>query len=479
MKYVLTIMTTMFICIGSGAYAQKWVDTLFQIQQTNDITYDTQTDFAGNTRFLKMNVAVPLNDTVPPCGRPLLIAIHGGAFLAGSKDQDLPPLLMRDFAKRRYVTASIDYRLGMFQTNAMINCNVSMFGIPWNCLNMQDTAEWYRASYRGMQDAKSAIRYLVNHAATYQIDVRNVFLVGESAGGFIALSAAFMDELIEKPMQCSALPDVLPPNAIYENQCIQSTGFDTSIASMNLSRPDLGDITGTGNPSALPYAIKGVGNFYGGMMNELFTHHSYSQAPVLYLYHQPNDLVVPYQDDPVLQGEAYCFTQFPANCQWLVNRPLVYGSKGIKTMIDALNGQVNPLPPVYFDSTLNTADCATQIANPALTGHAVDNYWLRTQHLATFFAPAIDTTAQCTPVAVSDPSQLVYASVYPNPLTGNELRILSKDPLLKITLFDVSGAAIYSALHPENHVLLPVLTNGFYLLHIQTTKGTQVIKICR
>jgi hypothetical protein len=99
--------------------------------------------------------------------------------------------------------------------------------------------------------------------------------------------------------------------------------------------------------------------------------------------------------------------------------------------------------------------------------------------MATFFAPAIDTTAQCTPTAVNDPSQLVYAYVYPNPLTGNELRILSKDPLVKITLYNISGAAIYTALHPENHVVLPDLTNGFYLLNIQTTKGTQVIKICR
>ena len=100
----------------------------------------------------------------------------------------------------------------MFQTNSQVNCNISAFGIPWNCLNMQDTAEWFRGYYRGMQDAKGAIRFLVNHAAEYQIDPSNVYLVGESAGGFIALATAFLDDPAEKPTQCGKLTNVLPPS---------------------------------------------------------------------------------------------------------------------------------------------------------------------------------------------------------------------------------------------------------------------------
>ncbi len=479
MKYRIIIFCIGIVLQTPMLQAQRWVDTLYQIQQSSDIVYDTQLDFAGNSRQLKMNITVPINDTPPSCGRPLLIAIHGGAFLSGSKDLDAPPAIMRDFAKRGYVAASIDYRLGMFQTHSFVNCNVSMFGIPWNCLNMQDSAEWYRAAYRGMQDTKSAIRYLVNHAAVYQIDVRNIFLVGESAGGFIALSAAFLDEAAEKPVQCNALPDVLPPNALYESQCIQTPGYDTSIASMNLQRPDLGDVTGIGNPSNTAYTLKGVGNFYGGLFQDLFSQYQYTQAPRIYLYHQPNDLVVPYGYDNVLQGEAYCFTQFPANCQWLINRPKVYGSAAIRDMINVLNGVVNVLPIVKFDSTLNNADCGAQIANPALTGHAIDQYWLRTTHLAEFFAPAIDTSNICMPTAISAQGMQSDLMVYPNPLQQSELQIHSSMRVQSVTLRDLQGHSLYQKHLPGATLILPDLARGVYLLEIKCEKGAQVIKIIK
>jgi acetyl esterase/lipase len=157
---------------------------------------------------------------------------------------------------------------------------------------MQDTAEWYRAAYRAQQDLKGAIRFLVKHAQDYQIDPRNIFLVGESAGGITVMQAAFLDDPAEKPIEAGGLPDALAPNAIYENQCIQTPSFDTSIASMQLQRPDLGPFEGFLN-TGYTYTIKGVGNFYGGLIQDIFTKYSYSQAPRLYMFHQPNDLVVP------------------------------------------------------------------------------------------------------------------------------------------------------------------------------------------
>ncbi len=479
MKYIPCFSIVLCILISNILSAQKWVDTLYQIQQTNDIAYDTQTDFAGNSRSLTMNITVPVNDTPPSCGRPLLVAIHGGAFLTGNKDMDAPPAIMRDFAKRGFTTASINYRLGMFHTNAFVNCNVSMFGIPWNCLNMQDTSEWFRAAYRGMQDARSAIRYLVNHAATYNIDVRNIYVVGESAGGFIALASVFMDDNSEKPAHCNALANAQPPNALYENQCIQTPGFDTSIASMNLARPDLGDVNGSGNPTTIPYTIKGVGNFYGGIMSDLFSNYTYTQAPVLYMYHQPNDLVVPYNYDNVLQGEAYCFTQFPANCQWLVNRPKVYGSKGVKNMIDGLSGIINQLPAVYFDSTFNNTDCLGQIANASLVGHAIDNYWLRTTHMAQFFAPTIDTSIVCNPSLVNNISNTNSVMVYPNPLIGNEINITSDEEIYHIELKDLQGKLLFASAYTKKTLKLPDLKYGMYILNIHTSEGIRIVRLLR
>ena len=477
MKNPFLFLTLVCSLLFENLFAQKWVDTLYGIQQTNNVIYDTQPDFAGNLRALHMNITVPINDTPPSCGRPLLIAIHGGAFISGNKDADAPPAIMRDFAKRGFTTASINYRLGMFQTNAFVNCNVSLFGIPWNCLNMQDTSEWFRASYRGMQDAKSAIRYLIKNAALYKIDPRNVFVVGESAGGFIAMATAFLDENIEKPAQCNALAAVMPPNALYENQCIQGPGFDTSIASMNLQRPDLGSIAGNGNLSNLPYTIKGVGNFYGAIMSDLFTNYSYNQAPALYLFHQPNDLVVPYTYDRLLEGEAYCFTQFPANCAWLINRPKVYGSKGIQNMIASLNAAQIPLPNVFFDSTLNNADCLAQIGDPNVVGHSISNYWLRTSNMAKFFAPTIDTSTNCSPTNLVGYKKELNLKVYPNPMLGSELYIEADAKILSVDIQEYLGKKIFSSMGNNTRLTLSNLAHGLYFVRIQTEKGKSVVKL--
>ena len=39
-----------FFLIARSILAQEWVDTLFQIQKTSNLTYGTATDFAGTER---------------------------------------------------------------------------------------------------------------------------------------------------------------------------------------------------------------------------------------------------------------------------------------------------------------------------------------------------------------------------------------------------------------------------------------------
>lgn len=458
--------------------AQKWIDTLYQVQKIENVVYGSDVDFAGNLREMKMNIFLPINDTPPSCGRPLLIAVHGGAFLAGNKDADAPPYWAKQFAQRGYTTASVNYRLGMFQTSSLVNCNVSALGIPWNCLNMQDTAEWYRAAYRAQQDLKGAIRFLVKQAQDYQIDPRNVFLVGESAGGITVMQAAFLDDPAEKPIEAGALPDALAPNAIYENQCIQTPSFDTSIASMQLQRPDLGPFGGSLH-IGYGYTIKGVGNFYGGLIQDIFSNYAYSQEPRLYMFHQPNDLVVPYDQQAVYQGAAYCFSQWPANCQWIINRPQIKGSKGIRDMINNLSASVTILPLIQFDSTLNTTDCLGQIANPALSGHAIDNIWLRTLNMAQFFAPAIDTSKPCGPNGLANHmTNPISVKVSPNPVIHGCM-IESEHAIILCKVYDLTGRKMIQ--HQANSSTcwldLSTLRSGIYFLQVETIRGRVNIQI--
>jgi len=408
MRIKLFFLYIIFPFLGIG---QQWVDTLYTIQTVQDVQYGEIIDFAGTSRTLHLDISYPLNDNPPECGRPLIILIHGGAWLWGDKS-DMNIVRMReDFAKRGYVSVAVNYRLGQFHTNQFINCNVP----AWNCFNITDTIEWYRANHRAVQDVNGAIRFLVNNSSTYNINPENIFIAGESAGGFIAMGTGFIDSESEVFQQLvDSLPDAPVPNALYENPCIQTYQLAPSIAAMDLARPALGSYEGTLNfPVNAPYTIQGVGNFYGGVYNNIFEKNNSADLPVLYLYHQLCDLVVHHDHQKLLQGYQNCMMGFPVYCGYIINRPYSIGSTSIKAMIDNMNSNSIPAPDYYFDFVPNNYNCIQQ-TDQGLSCHSIDNYWLRTRNMAIFFASAIDS---CSQVQISDYAFFPYQlKIFPNPV---------------------------------------------------------------
>jgi predicted esterase len=461
---------------ASIAKGQLYVDSLFSFQQTSDVSYGQAVDFAGNVRDLKMDICVPVGDNPGPNGRPLMLIIHGGGFLAGTKNDANIQRMMQEFAERGYLTAAINYRLGMFQTNSNWNCNVSLLGIQWNCLNQQDTSEWYRAVYRGAQDAHGAIRYLINNAATYQIDPMQVFVVGESAGGFIAMATAYLDVPAEKLSHHGALANALPPNSIYDAACVQQLGLDTNIASLQLSRPDLGPIGGTLNPTSQTYRIQAVGNFYGAMMQDLLSQSACLNPPALYTFHQFDDLVVPYNFQRVFAGYAYCMTLFPANCAYILNRPYGRGSKAIRDQAVALQQASQPAPTVQYDSTTSNLGC-NQV-NVPFVGHSIDNFAQRTRNMAVFFENYIGTSQGCALVDAPTPA-VGHLIAYPNPTQGSlRIRTSAGDPLHRAQLVDMAGKTLATwdfPATPEQQLTLPEgIAHGLYLLQVEGVGGYQL-----
>lgn len=92
--------------------------------------------------------------------RPCVLVIHGGSW-AGGNSRQLPEL-NSEMAKWGYAVASINYRLA--------------------------PAHRYPAP---LEDVQAAIRYLQEHANELSIDSTRFVLLGRSAGGQIALSAAY------------------------------------------------------------------------------------------------------------------------------------------------------------------------------------------------------------------------------------------------------------------------------------------------
>lgn len=120
---------------------------------------------------LYMDVYSLENDTVSR--RPLVILLHGGAFLYGDKGGTFMRHLAQHYATRGYVVASVNYRLGC-----------SMTGI----------STIQRTIYRSVQDALKATHFLIDRAGKYRIDPNAIFFVGHSAGAVTALSAAVLTE---------------------------------------------------------------------------------------------------------------------------------------------------------------------------------------------------------------------------------------------------------------------------------------------
>jgi poly(3-hydroxybutyrate) depolymerase len=127
---------------------------------------------------LKMDLYTPKGDT--ETSRPAVIVSHGGAMVAGSKDDFNQHTVnyCDSLAARGYVTASIEYRLGVTLTGSDYQLHI-------------DSVNFARAVYRGVQDVRAAVRYMRANASKLGVDPNRIYLVGNSAGAIISLENVY------------------------------------------------------------------------------------------------------------------------------------------------------------------------------------------------------------------------------------------------------------------------------------------------
>jgi len=143
-----------------------------EISGTENLTYATDVlDWNGNLQDLEMDVYYPSAESETLSSRPFVLLLHGGGFQNGNKN------LMEDYciglAQRGFVAATMNYRLG-WDTS-----------VP---------TEQVKAGYRVQQDANAALRYIVEHAASYDIDTDWMFIGGQSAGSIASLFTVYVDQ---------------------------------------------------------------------------------------------------------------------------------------------------------------------------------------------------------------------------------------------------------------------------------------------
>lgn len=474
------LLSCCFLSLSVLVFGQQWIDKKYTYDSTYNVLYGTAINFNGSVDSLYMDIYTPIcNDPQQVSRRPLMLIIHGGAFLAGSKNDPNITYLCKEFAKRGYVTATISYRLGFVSDDTLRTCNYPNY----SCVFAADTAEWYRAYYRAVQDGKGALRYLINRNQFYRIDTGNVFVAGESAGAITALGVALLDTASEKFSQAGLLPNVSNPHPATFT-CSYAVGESFSQASV--VRPDLGPIEGTIEPTTISYTIKGVGNNYGAILTDILQQSKVgSVKPAIYSFHQPCDIVVPIDAGRVYEGLSWCFTN-GYGCYGVANTPIVRGSRAISTLNTTNNyGYViqNEFTAINFPYSFlfGPGSCADQVNNPC---HAFDNLQLREGNMAAFFAPLITTFPICdtgavltnlTQEAILQPQVELIPNPFHEQLQVNYVGVGAA----VYTLTDACGrsCAAGTVLPGRNELSLPAeLPAGVYLFRLTTSDGQLAVR---
>ena len=292
MKKLLLLSIGLFLLVNTQAQNKRYKDAIFpSATVTTDVVYET----APFLNFPYLNEASTSDDDLimdiyEPTGdvhhlRPVILFVHAGGFTLGNRNHDDMVAFCDSFARMGYVTATIDYRKGFY-----VLSNAGMHAT--------------RAAYRGLQDGRSAIRYLRANAGTYGIDPGKVYIAGSSAGAFVALHSIYMTD-----------PSEVPADAAEVN-------YSNIIFPFFYTAPDLGPVDRGSNlgQSGTPNAVISL----WGAVNDLALI-SPGDAQPIFLAHGSSDSTVPYDS-----GSPFGVGIFPT----------VYGSNLINTTLTT-NGFTN------------------------------------------------------------------------------------------------------------------------------------------
>jgi alpha/beta superfamily hydrolase len=246
-KFILASILSLGLGLGwSVAGAQscnggRYQDSTFALVDTMTVTYGANTIINGTPIDLKAIIYSPNGDTATQ--RPIVLVLFGGSFVSGSRFESYVTQTCTELAKRGYVAAAIDYRIGV----AGFSAN-----------------ELYKTVYRAQQDALSAVRYMRRNATALGIRPDLVYLWGFSAGAICSLQCAYLQ------------PNELP------------SAIDTTVMG-NLS-------SGSGNPG-YSNMIRGVISNAGGLGDTNWI--KGPEAVQVASIHNLTDPTVPYNSAPL------------------------------------------------------------------------------------------------------------------------------------------------------------------------------------
>lgn len=455
-----------------GIAQNTYTEVQYEYRVDSSVYYGTSTNYAGNPVDLYMDIYKPIGDD--NTSRPAVVLAFGGAWIGGDKRNSDVTSIAPWFAKRGFVVAAIDYRLGFHPSTGSGSNYVTCPAVTAesNCVYPADSNEVIRAMYRGMQDFKGAIRFL---KARFQEDSTctvNFFATGVSAGGFNALAATFVDDESEKPAAAFELESA-PGPAVALDYC--NYYHNLSSAAISLERPDLGSIEGTIAQNGYTSDVAGVFNLIGGIMWNYFEVEN-GTSPLLYLHHQTSDLIVSCGTAPLLSSLSYnCLDPFGfLSCNHVWNMPWARGSCGIETLINDEGYNINLLSSI---SQTGGPNC---VQDPP--GHSVVAPATRVSEIVEFVSQRISENENpgCN-LSTSGKAGIINQKeivIYPNP-AATEISIKNVDLSVpsRVVFRDPAGRPIKIESLLNNTCRVESLQNGLYLLEIQNGNRTYFSRI--
>jgi hypothetical protein len=194
------ILLLFVFCTTLSLFAQtrtRYMDSVFAVVNKTTAIYGENYTIATlavpsiahtSKQPLVADIYQPATDTVSK--RPVMIFVPTGNFLpksvravpTGDREDSVGVELCNRFAKMGYVTLSIDYR---------------QVWNPFASTQPERVFGLINAAYRGIQDFRTAVRYVKANAAALRVDTTKIMTIGDGTGGYITLGAAHFDKYNE------------------------------------------------------------------------------------------------------------------------------------------------------------------------------------------------------------------------------------------------------------------------------------------
>ena len=432
MKKTITFLSLFISALGiaqepcsTGRYSSDVYPTA---TLTSNIVYGQNLNYAGTNKILKLDFYEPTGDTATV--RPLIIWIHGGSFLGGTKTDADMVALSQAFSKKGYACASIDYRTGFYPI---------------------DSANSVKAVMRAVQDARAAVRFFYKDRAdgvnTYKIDTNNIFIGGSSAGAITALHLTYLDRTCE---------------------------INGYVPMGNLTA--LGGLEGNSGNPCYSSNVNGVINLCGALAS-----YGWLEAGNLPLcsMHGTNDGTVKYNRGVVNPGVPLMYLD---------------GSRMLHEQAQAVGVQSNFYTFYGADHVPYLGGSATNVAYMDTTINFVRDYLIDRLACTNPILQAPNAPAQtatlypftpcsgnipvdfCTGAGLVESIDDLKFKIYPNPSQNDMVIEFEEETELRVELFDFSGRNLISKEQFGSKIQLERngLNNGIYLLKLTTKTGKLV-----